>query len=246
MVFKRWKKTSVLNINYEPLVLIFGRVTAQSKFQKMKRRSNNWIWAIVAVILGVLIWLFVRFKGSLMALFPFQKLANVPGNDPVTGYSGQEGANSFSISGTVSYSYLVSIPKDYNYQITANFNLNEFVKSATATKHGIKLEPDLVQCNNIVELCYQLLQPIRDIYGKPMIVSSGFRTSELNDLVGGSKTSDHMTGKAVDISVNDPQNLYELVKRSGLSYDQLILYPTFVHMSFRSVVENRNMYWVEK
>ena len=127
-----------------------------------------------------------------------------------------------------------------NIKITKNFTLDELVKSSTADSKGINNTPTLDQVENLMTLTRELLQPVRDRLGKPMNVNSGFRTSELNSVVGGSRTSDHMAGRAADIRTDNPRELFNLVRESGLSFDQLILYPTFVHMSYRSEKENRN------
>lgn len=125
-------------------------------------------------------------------------------------------------------------------QITKNFTLEELCHSNTATAKGLKNIPDENQIQNLKALVINLLQPVRDMYGKPMHINSGFRSQEVNKAVNGSPTSDHMHGKSADVMTDNPRQLFDMVRNSGLSFDQLILYPTFVHMSFRSKGENRN------
>ncbi|MDR1883079.1 MAG: peptidase M15 [Prevotella sp.] len=118
-------------------------------------------------------------------------------------------------------------------RITENFTLEELCHSDTAAARGLKNIPDEDQVDNLKRLAINLLQPVRDRYGKAMHINSGFRSPEVNKAVNGSPTSDHMHGKAADVRTDNPRELFDLVRKSGLSFDQLILYPSFVHMSFR-------------
>jgi len=88
-------------------------------------------------------------------------------------------------------------------QLTKNFTLNEFTCSATANRKGICNEPTTAVISNLQRLCQQVLQPIRDRYGKPIVVSSGYRCPALNKAVGGVKNSDHMYGCAADIKTRE-------------------------------------------
>ena len=120
------------------------------------------------------------------------------------------------------------------------------MRSQTADARGISNKCNIEQAGNIQRLIAEVLDPLREAYGKPIRVTSGFRSPELNKAVGGSRTSDHMTGCAADI-VGTPNNkeenkkLFELVQELGLSYDQLIDEKNFrwVHVSFRSKETNR-------
>jgi len=122
------------------------------------------------------------------------------------------------------------------------------MRSQTADAMGISNKCNIEQAGNIQRLIAEVLDPLREAYGKPIRVTSGFRSPELNKAVGGSRTSDHMTGCAADI-VGTPNNkkenkkLFELVQELGLSYDQLIDEKGFrwVHVSFRSKETNRMM-----
>ena len=85
-------------------------------------------------------------------------------------------------------------------QISENFKLEEFTRSATATHHKIdntKLTDEIL--DNIKYLTTNLLQPLRTAWGDKIIITSGYRCKKLNDLVFGSKTSEHLKGLAVDI-----------------------------------------------
>jgi len=118
-----------------------------------------------------------------------------------------------------------------NNQLTQHFKLAEFTRSATAEANGIYNGLDYDDDNdrrvieNLRNLCEQVLEPLREFVGGPVIVSSGYRCRKLNDLVGGSKMSQHMTGEAVDIVVGGGGTLKEwfLFIQNNCCFDQLIL-----------------------
>ena len=110
-------------------------------------------------------------------------------------------------------------------KLTQNFSLSELTRSQTATRKGIVNQPDDEQLANLVALCENVLQPIRDHFGTSVRISSGLRVPELNAAIGGSTTSDHCKVMAADIEVPPIDNL-ELarwVEGSGLAFRQLIL-----------------------
>ena len=84
--------------------------------------------------------------------------------------------------------------------MTEHFTLNEFLRSDTASRYKIDNTPNKEQLENI-EFVARQLEIIRSYYNKPMFITSGFRTKELNTLLKGSKTSQHMQGLAVDINL---------------------------------------------
>ena len=88
---------------------------------------------------------------------------------------------------------------DLNQKLSENFTLGEFTASETAKKKGINNTPTLADIAHMKELCQNLLQPIRDAWGKPIKVTSGFRCYRLNRALGGSPTSVHPKGWAADI-----------------------------------------------
>ena len=119
------------------------------------------------------------------------------------------------------------------------FTLRELIKSDTAIRKGIKNIPNKQEEQNLNALVDKILDPLREAYKKPIIVTSGFRCEELNRLVGGSKTSQHRTGQAVDIrTISDTpeenKKLYDLIIKLNLPFDQLIDEHNFdwVHVSF--------------
>lgn len=92
-------------------------------------------------------------------------------------------------------------------QITKNFSLAEMVKSSKAVELGLDNTPSPEVVGNLVILCQAVLQPIRDHYNKSVDVQSGYRSANVNTVVGGSKTSDHCKGMAADIEIAGVNNL---------------------------------------
>lgn len=119
------------------------------------------------------------------------------------------------------------------------FSIKELTKSATAARKGIKNDPSIEVCKSLTALIDKVLDPLREAYGKPIIVTSGYRCPKLNAAVGGSASSQHVKGEAADIrSVADTpeenKKLFDLIVKLGLPYDQLINEYNYdwVHVSF--------------
>ena len=93
-----------------------------------------------------------------------------------------------------------------DYQITPHFRLSEFTQSATAERLGINNTPDSTALHNIELLCRYVLEPIRQAFGQPIVVNSGYRCRQLNIAVGGAKRSFHLSGRAADIVAGPVQN----------------------------------------
>jgi hypothetical protein len=136
-------------------------------------------------------------------------------------------------------------------RLSDNFSLHEFTRSQTATRLNIDNTASDQVIKNLQALCLGVLQPVRDYFQRPMIISSGFRCQELNSRINGSPNSQHVLGQAADIEVLEVGNL-ELSDwiHHNLSYDQLILefhnpekdpHSGWVHVSFNSK-ENRHEY----
>lgn len=130
-------------------------------------------------------------------------------------------------------------------QITRNFTLEELSHSNTAVARGIENIPDVQQQLNLTALAKRLLQPLRDIYNEPFIINSGFRSQETNKVVGGVPNSQHTKGQAADVQVKDPRKLLTALLKSGLDFDQAILYQdgrnNFLHMSYNSAGNRRQV-----
>lgn len=128
-----------------------------------------------------------------------------------------------------------------------NFKLSEFFQSSTAAKNGIKNEPSADERATIVRninlLVDNVLDPIRDKFCAPVIITSGYRCPQVNRLVGGVDNSQHLSGCAADFHVMGftPSMMHQvfLYIYDTLEYDQLIYYRSknFIHVSY---VENGN------
>ena len=102
--------------------------------------------------------------------------------------------------------------------------------------------PPLIR-GNIEALVENVLDPLRERYGKPIIVNSGYRCAKHNKAVGGASNSQHMVGEAADITAGSPEGNEKLLKilLESKNFDQLIIYPTFLHVSWKRVGQNRRM-----
>lgn len=103
-------------------------------------------------------------------------------------------------------------------KLSYNFTLEELTKSATANRLHISNEPTEEIISNLLALCEKILQPIRNEYGKPIIISSGFRCTKLNKAVGGASTSQHTKGEAADIhsvsdTLQDNKELFNIIEK---------------------------------
>ncbi len=129
-------------------------------------------------------------------------------------------------------------------QLTSNFSLAEMVRSQTALRKGIPNNPTASEIAALRLLCENVLQPVREHYGVPVNISSGYRGPRLNRSIGGSTTSQHCQGEAADFTVAGKSN-FEVCRwmERRLNYDQLIYEfgePGWVHCSF-SANRMRNM-----
>ena len=145
-----------------------------------------------------------------------------------------------------------------NTVLTPHFKLREFTESATAMKHGIDNRPTPEVVENLQRLCTHTLEPLREKLGLPIIITSVYRTKELNDIiVHASRKSQHMAGQAADFYVVqgskfkvqgdedsklNVQGSRELliqafrliITEPEIDFDHLIIYPTFIHVSYVS------------
>lgn len=134
------------------------------------------------------------------------------------------------------------------------FSYSEFFKSDAAEKYQVNNIPDDAQLSqvlkNIKALVSNVLDPLRAMIGHPIIITSGYRSQQVNELVGGSKTSQHLTGNAADIHVQGytPQQtdmVYRMIQMY-YDFDQLIFYPSknIIHISWNGD-KNRQESWVK-
>ena len=108
--------------------------------------------------------------------------------------------------------------------LTTNFTLAEMTASQVASRNGLNNNPTAGQIENLKKLCESILQPIRNHYDSPVIISSGYRSPELCIRIGSSIDSQHAKGQAADLQVVGVDNkaLAKYIKEN-LDYDQLIL-----------------------
>lgn len=108
--------------------------------------------------------------------------------------------------------------------LTPHFRLSEFTRSATAQARGIDNTPTEEIVSNLRHLCENVLEPLRQHFGEPITISSGYRSAALNRAVGGASNSQHMTGEAADIRVPDSATGMKWFAwmMEHLEYDQLI------------------------
>ena len=129
-------------------------------------------------------------------------------------------------------------------KLSENLDLSEVIRSESAKRNGISNTPTPEHIENLKALAEKIFQPIRDHFKKPIRISSGYRSKELNAKVGGSATSQHSKGQAIDLD-NDGtditnRQIFDFVK-DNLPFDQLIYEfgdddnPNWVHISY-----NRN------
>lgn len=122
------------------------------------------------------------------------------------------------------------------------FTLEELTRSKKAEKLGIDNEPKDDKILENLDFTMTRLDEIREAYGKPIIINSGYRSKELNEAVGGVKTSYHTTGLAVDIRWD--KDLFKFI-RNNCKFDKLILEKSktgkWIHLQFRTSNERNQV-----
>lgn len=137
-------------------------------------------------------------------------------------------------------------------RLSRNLSLYEMVKSNTATRLGIDNKPSDEHIIHMINWAENIFQPIRDHFGEPIFISSGYRSRELNSLINGSLRSQHCNGMAGDIDQDNRasgvtnRDVFDFIL-DHLDFDQLILEypdedenPEWVHVSYISKEQNRN------
>ena len=126
-------------------------------------------------------------------------------------------------------------------KLSENLDLSEVTRSESAKRHGINNQPTPEHIENFKLLAEKIFQPIRDHFKVPIRISSGYRSKELNAKIGGSASSQHCKGQAIDIdqdgtSITNRQ-VFDFIK-DNLPFDQLIYEfgdddnPNWVHVSY--------------
>lgn len=128
-------------------------------------------------------------------------------------------------------------------RLCKNLTLSEVIKSQTAIRMGIDNQPTKEALDNLKRVAEDIFQPCRDLIGGPLFVSSGYRSPALNAAIGGSRTSSHMKGEALDVDCDffgtgkNSDLFYHI--RKNLEFDQLIwefgdsCEPAWIHVSKR-------------
>jgi hypothetical protein len=131
-------------------------------------------------------------------------------------------------------------------QISKHLSLAEVSRSETAKRKGINNTPSGEHLENFKKLAENIFEPIREHFGVPIHISSGYRSKELNAAVGGSATSDHCVGSAIDIDMDDSTNgvtnnqVFNFIK-DNLKFKQLIAeFPVNGKLSWVHVAYNEN------
>lgn len=134
-------------------------------------------------------------------------------------------------------------------RLSKNFTYDELVYSATAERLGLDNTPNEKEVEKLRRLANEVLQPIRDKWGSPIIVTSGFRSEKVNKAVGGVSSSQHRLGEAADLKIGSKsQNkalfnfILDMVKKGELQCGQLIdeYGYSWVHISLPRVGKTNN------
>ena len=137
-------------------------------------------------------------------------------------------------------------------KLSKNFTYEELCHSSVAERKGLRNRPktkeeESVVIENLKALCMEVLQPLRDYLEKPVVISSGYRSEEVNRMVGGVKGSQHLKGEAADIYVENTEHLLKIMHfiMEETDFDQLIWEKNkagtqWVHVSFRRYGVNKH------
>jgi hypothetical protein len=133
-------------------------------------------------------------------------------------------------------------------QLSENLSLAEVTRSESAKRFGISNTPTPEHIENFKKLAENIFQPIRKHFGKPIHISSGYRSLALNKVIKGSATSQHCSGEAIDIDMDGTDitnaQIFKYIK-DNLNFDQLIwefgnnINPDWVHVSYESTGKQR-------
>ena len=135
-------------------------------------------------------------------------------------------------------------------KLSEHLDLSEVTRSTDAKRRGISNEPTAEHIQNFKIIAEKIFEPIRKHFGVPIHISSGYRSKALNTAIGGSLTSQHCFGEAIDIDMDGSSNgvtnkmVFEFIK-ANLNFDQLIWEfgtkdaPDWVHVSFETTGKQR-------
>ena len=135
-------------------------------------------------------------------------------------------------------------------KLSTHLDLSEVIRSESAKRNGISNMPIALHIENFKLLAEKVFEPVRVHFGCPIHISSGYRSIELNKCIGGSLTSEHCTGEAIDIDMDGSQSgvtnkmVFDYIK-DNLDYNQLIYEfgdsknPDWVHVSYKATGKQR-------
>lgn len=118
-------------------------------------------------------------------------------------------------------------------RISEHFSLEELTVSNTAARKGWDNTPNATEKTNLIRVAL-LLEQVRALFNKPIVVNSGYRSKIVNDYIGSKDTSQHRIGCAADINIpgKTPREVVEAIVKSDIPYDQVILeFDSWVHIS---------------
>tara|TARA_Y100001938_G_C8045808_1_gene408801 strand:- start:789 stop:1274 length:486 start_codon:yes stop_codon:yes gene_type:complete len=133
-------------------------------------------------------------------------------------------------------------------RLSKHFTLEEMTKSMTAARRGIDNTPGAGEIKNLENVCYEILEPVRAKFDKPITITSGYRSEALCEAIGSKKTSQHARGMAVDFEIMGTPNIkvaYWLI--NNVDFDQCILeyykpddgQAGWIHVSYNEKGANR-------
>lgn len=135
----------------------------------------------------------------------------------------------------------------YRAKLSPHFTLYEMTRSGMALEHGLPNKPMAMHVDALRALCQHVLEPLRAAFG-PLVVASGYRSPQVNQLVGGVPSSQHIRGEAADIVAQSPERARAMAAwvQQHLDWDQLILEPLdpsqpirWLHISYNAQRGNR-------
>ena len=133
--------------------------------------------------------------------------------------------------------------------LSPHFTLEELTHSNIAARLGIDNTPTVEVIDNLKFLA-ERLENVRSILCCPMLINSGFRSHVLNDHLGSKRTSQHITGNAVDFiapSFGNPESIVKAIVESDIEYDQVILeFNKWVHLSFTKSTPRKKSLIIDK
>lgn len=133
-------------------------------------------------------------------------------------------------------------------QLSKHFKLEEFTRSQIAARNGLSNIPGSGEVKNLENICYEILEPVRAKFDKPIMINSGFRSLEVNRKLGSSDSSQHTKGQAVDFEIAGVANIQVAYwVQANCDFDQLILefykpddgQAGWVHISYNEKGANR-------